>query len=361
MKRIVMLQALCNNERGWARVMSRFGRVALVQLEGFKFTEHVEIWENGQCVSSTLPRPSHFFKYFDEALFGLPMSLNALKRCWPVVKNKRTDLIIASANAMALAALFLRAIGKTQKVVCLVSDFFPPQGTLAVRIYRRLVAQYTTWLCKWSDEVWAVSPRIPTNKANPCTFVVPLCINDEGFVPGLREEIIYIGIPTPDHALEILFDVCRKHGIRLNIIGESAYLQTIRHLAPPGAVFHGMISDPARIKAVSARCFCGYAVYRKTGPNNYSYFGIPTKMLNYIANNTPVITTDTAHFSQNIEKFGIGHVVEPQPEAIEKAVLDLQTRHAEFTATISRFRETWNAGVEKFHRERLEILLNDMA
>jgi glycosyltransferase involved in cell wall biosynthesis len=359
MKQIVMLQALCNNEQGWARVMSRFGRVTLVQLVGFKLTEHIEVWEDGQCVSCTPPKPSHFFTFLDEALFGLPMSLNALKRCWPVVRNQQTDLIIANANPMALTALFLRTIGKTRKVVCLVSDYFPPRGTLAVRVYRRIVAYFTTWLCRWSDEVWAVSPRIPTNKANPRTFIVPLCINDGGLLPGSREEIVYIGIPSPDHALDILFDICRRHGIRLNLIGESAYLQTIRHLAPPGTIFHGMISDPDKIKAISARCFCGYAVYRKTGPNNYSYFGIPSKMLNYFANGTPVITTDTADFTQKISESGIGLVVKPEPEEIERAVLDIKARFADYYNAISRFRETWNAGVEKFHSERLKALLEN--
>ena len=37
MKQIVMLAAKFANEQEWARVMSRFGRVTLVQLEGSHF------------------------------------------------------------------------------------------------------------------------------------------------------------------------------------------------------------------------------------------------------------------------------------------------------------------------------------
>ena len=354
-----MLEAMCWNEKRWAQVMSRFGRVKLVQLEGFKFTEHVETWEDGQCTDSTTPKPSHFFKHFDEALFGLPMSLNALKRCWPTVKNQQTDVIIASANAMALAALFLRAIGKTRKVVCLVGDYFPPHGTLAVRVYRRIFGYMADWLARCSDEVWSISPRIPLASANSRNFIVPIWIDDAGCPRLTREEIGYIGMPSPDHALEILFEICRKHGFRLNIIGDSPYLQAIKSSAPPGTVFHGLISDQTKISGILSRCFCGYAVYRNTSPQNYSYYGFPSKTLSYLANNTPVVTTNTAHFMQDIDQFGIGRVVDPQPEQIEKAILDLKAGALDFYDAINRFRKTWNADVEKFHRERLAVLLAD--
>jgi len=43
MKQIVMLQGMGNNERGWARLVSRFGRVTLIQ-QGM--IQHVEVWEN---------------------------------------------------------------------------------------------------------------------------------------------------------------------------------------------------------------------------------------------------------------------------------------------------------------------------
>ena len=47
MKQIVMMQGLGNNEQGWARLVSKFGRVTLIQ-QGM--TQHVEVWENEQRV-----------------------------------------------------------------------------------------------------------------------------------------------------------------------------------------------------------------------------------------------------------------------------------------------------------------------
>src|SRR5471032_302770 len=194
MKQIVMLEAMHWNEKLWAKVMSRFGKVALVQLEGFGFTEHVEVWQDGQCVRSTPPKNSICLGYLDMATFGLVLALTTLKRAWPVMKSQRTDLVIASANSMVMAALFFRAIGWTRKVVCLVGDYFPPQGTLAVRVYRRISRYQTGWLARRSDEVWLISPRIPITGANPRNFLVPIWMDDADYLQSAREEIGYIGM-----------------------------------------------------------------------------------------------------------------------------------------------------------------------
>ena len=46
-------------------------------------------------------------------------------------------------------------------------------------------------------------------------------------------------------------------------------------------------------------------------------------------------------------------------EQIEQAVLDLKARFQTYYEAINRFRKSWNAGVEKFHRERLTVLLGE--
>lgn len=358
-KQIVMLQATCLNESGWARVMSRFGRVSLAQLEGFKFMEHVEVWEDGKCISSTPPRQCVRLGFLDEATFGLVMFLTTLRRAWPVVRHQKADVIVASANSMVLAALVLRLIGRAKKVVCFVADYFPPHPTKpVVTVYRWISSVITRQMCRWSDEAWALSPRIQTVRSNQRHFVVLPYINDELENPVPRTEVIYSGMPSPDHALEILFEVCRRHGLKLNVIGDSAYLRSIRHLAPSGAVFHGFVSDEKYINAVSARCFCGYAIYRNIGPGNYSYYGLPSKIIKYIASNTPVLTTGTSDFSKKIETLGVGRVVEPQPDQIEGAILDLKNRVGEFSESIAWFKKEWNNEVERFHKERLEVLLS---
>lgn len=354
MKLIVLLQGMGNNERGLARQISSYGRVVLVQLG---FIEHVEIWEKGQCVYCGPEQKLSRTRLIDDLTFSAPTVFRGIKCCLRFTKGQKIDLIIGSAYALAMAGSFLKLIGKNRKAVSFVADYLPSKGSLAVRIHRRM-AGFLTWVSiRWADEVWAVSPRIPTIKANPRNYIIPLCLDDNGLSTGTRDEIGYIGFPSPDHALDVLFDICKKHGFRLNLIGDSPYLQSIKHLAPPDTVFHGIISDNEKIKNVLSKCFCGYAVYLDTSPKSYSYYGIPSKTLSFFASNTPVVTTNTAHFTQNIAASGAGCVVNPTPAEIEQAILDIRSRFPVYYEAINRFRATWNVGVEKFHNERISGLL----
>jgi glycosyltransferase involved in cell wall biosynthesis len=352
-KQIVMLQGMGNNERGWARLVSKFGRVTLIQ-QGM--LQHVEVWENGVCTFNGPETSVVNTRKVDECTFSSLTISRSLARIREHLPNQTADLIIASNYNLGLAALWLRAQGEAKKVVVLLTDHLPVRGSLAVRTHRRVTSWLNTLAVRHADETWSVSPRIPTMQANPKNFVAPICLDDFKVPAGDRQEIGYIGYPSQDHALEILFEICKKHKIRLNIIGHSPYLESIKHLAPEDTVFHGTISDTTKINQIISRCFCGYAVYRNTGPQSYSYYGIPSKTFFYFASNTPVVTTLTAHFTQEIGKFGVGCVVEPDASQIESAILQLKNGFPNYYSAIGKFREAWNVDAENFHRDRLAAL-----
>lgn len=342
-----------NNERGWARLVSQFGRVTLIQ-QGM--IQHVEIWEAGQRIFNGPDTSMMRTRFWDEVTFSSLTFLRSLTCCRKHMPTDKIDVIIAANYSCGLAALWMRLTGHARKVVLTLSDFLPFRGSLAVRFHRRITAALTTFVAGQADEVWAVSPRIPTALVNPKHFVFPICLDDHQVPPDARDEIGYIGFPSFDHALDILFDVARRHQIRLNIIGQSPYLDTIRHLAPPDTKFHGTISDPQKINAILAKCFCGYAVYRNTGIQSYSYYGIPSKSFHYFADNIPVVTTNTADFTTRIEKFGVGRVVQPVSKEIEQAILQIKSEFQQYYQAINQFRNIWNAHAEQFHRERFEAL-----
>jgi glycosyltransferase involved in cell wall biosynthesis len=353
MKQIIMLQGMGNNERGWARLVSKFGRVTLIQ-QGM--IQHVEVWENEMRIFNGPETSVMRSRKLDEATLSSLTLFRSLARCKEQLRGEKADLIIAANYSCGMAALILRWLGRTRKMVLTVSDFLPTQGSFAVRLHRRMTAALTCFVARHADEVWTVSPRIPTATANPKNFVFPICLDDNEVPAGQRDEIGYIGFPSPDHALEILFEIARKHNFRLNIIGHSPYLESIKQLAPAGTVFHGTLSDPQKVNAILSRCFCGYAVYRNMGLQSYSYYGIPSKTFYYFASNTPVVTTNTAHFTPSIEKYGVGRVVEPVPEEIERAILELKEKSPKFYDAIGHFRKFWNESAENFHRERFVVL-----
>lgn len=356
MKHIVMIQGMGNNERGWAKIMSQYGRVTLIQVG---LVEHVEIWVHGSCRYSGAQISTIRYLSLDRAVFGSITVLRVLRILLKFTRKKNIDVILGAAYSHGLLALLLRRLGKTRKVISLLTDYLPPQGSFPVRIHRQIVEALTGFVAKNADQTWAISPRIKAAQTNASHFVVPICINHIQSLPEPRTEIGYIGFPSADHALEIAFRICAKHGIRLNIIGHSPYLEKIRHLAPPGTKFHGVVNEEERIASIFSRCFCGYGVYRQTGPASYSYYGFPSKTLYYLASNVPVVISNTAHFNENFAKFSLGKLVAPVYDEIERAVLELRRNYLAFSDAIDRFRVDWNNQVTEFHDHRMQELLND--
>jgi len=354
MKLIVMMQGHGLNERGWASLASQYGKVVLIQ-EGF--IDHTQHWENGQRVYFGPEVNVSSTRYFDNLSFGLLTMWRTLRACLKSTRGQKIDLIIAASYSMASVALLLRFFGKTRKVACTVVDHLPLTGSFALRMHRRIAGWLNYLTARFADEVWVISPRIPAMKFNPKSYVMPFPLDDNNVPLGERTEITYIGVPTQDHALDVLFEVCRKHNLRANIIGDSPYLQSIKSQAPPQTVFHGWLNDKEKIKSIFASSFCGYAIYRTTGPQSFSYYGFPSKSLSCFANNTPLLTTSTSLFTQEVENLGIGRVVEPTLDRIEEAILDLKDHYPSYFEAINRFRAKWTADVNKFNHDHLCDLL----
>ncbi|HLX70905.1 MAG TPA: hypothetical protein VKV04_14860 [Verrucomicrobiae bacterium] len=356
-KNIIMLLGTGINERGWAAIISRYGCVTLLQIG---FAKHEETWENGQrTYSGPEIRLSHRLRSLDDALLG---AINFF-RAWGLILRLRRkgpiDLVITGYYSTGLAAIFAQKLGLVSRTVSFLADYLPPRGSFLVRTHRRITGWLVKLAARWSDEAWVLSSRISTALDIPKSFVEPVSV---GHYPAktqpARVSIGYIGFPSADHSLEILFDIAKRHGFPLDIIGASPYLETIRHLAPSNTVFHGVINDEKRIGEILARCFCSYAIYRDLSPNSYSYYGFPSKTLYSFASNVPVVVTAVAEFNQEFGRRGVGRVVPPEPAAIESAILDIKQNYDQYSAAIDRFRDEWNQHVEKFHAERLAKLLN---
>lgn len=356
MKQIVMVLGIGNNERGWAKFLSKFGQVTLIQLG---LVEHVEIWEQENRIYNGPEIQTARSRNLDQFLFGFLGMIRAIVLSRRFSRHAKIDLFITSFANAGFASLLLRWIGKVRAIVLFLTDYLPPKGSLALRIHRSVTGGMMKWVMKRADEVWAVSPRIHTAHVNPRHYVVPICFSFSGALSSSRGDIGYIGYPSRDHGLEILFEICARQHFRLNIIGDSPYLQSIKHLAPAQTVFHGLLNDESRIGNILAGCFCGYAIYLDTSPASYSYYAFPSKTFYYFASNVPIVVTDAAHYNRNFEKYGVGRVVEPVKEEIEPAILHLKQNYETYSKAIDRFRDEWNAGVAKFHRERLAVLFDE--
>ena len=93
MKTIVMLVGIGNNDRGSARLASKFGRTILLQ---DAYIEHLERWENGERVFNGPEIKISQSRFLGEATFGLSAIPRLLKSYRAAMQNEKCDVAITS-------------------------------------------------------------------------------------------------------------------------------------------------------------------------------------------------------------------------------------------------------------------------
>ncbi|MGA3163567.1 MAG: hypothetical protein ABSD77_05135 [Verrucomicrobiota bacterium] len=352
MKRIVMWMGSATNEEGWAKIISAANTLFLVRSGRWR---QDSTWVNGRQTFLSEKMPVARWRRLDDMCFGFFSAFRIMRRTLKWAEGEPIALLIVE-GPRGLLAVWLKRWGKVRALVSLQSDYLPPVGKWHIRLHHRANMALNRFIARQADEVWRLSPRIPTGEGHSHNYILPIYINDNEIPPAERREIVYFGVPSEDHALDVLFQVARRHNIPLHIVGESPYLASIKADAPPKTTFYGYI-EPSRLSEIARHCFCAYAVYRSTGPQSYSYYGCPSKYFHCLANNLPLLTTSTAFFSGEIERNGIGRVVAPDPQQIEQAILEMRGHSQDFYDAINRFRAEWNRGVESFLTGRMAVLL----
>jgi len=355
MKNIVMWVGSGCNEQAWGRILSSYP--AIVQVFQRGLSKQTTVWAKGECICAS-PERSVCMRTLNDLLFSQPIALKWFFKTWWKFRKKPVDLLIAESN-YAYLGLWLRSFGATKLLVFYVTDHLPESNKWHITVHRRVISALHRYIAKRADEVWSLSPRIPIARINAHAHIIPIYIDStKDRTASHRSEIVYIGRPSHDHALDILFELAQKHCWLVNIIGDSPYLQSLSSLFSPNIKLHGFITDRNRITQIMQRCFCGYGVYRNTGESGYSYYGIPSKLFYYLSNDLPVITTNTSCFSAAVKDQGIGRLIDPDLSQIEAAITDLRENYEVSKKSITAFRQSWNTKVEDFLNQRMISLFN---
>ena len=111
MKTIVMLVGIGNNDRGSARLASKFGRTVLLQ---DAYIEHLEIWEDGQRTFDGPEIKIQQARFLGEATFGLSAIPRLLKSYHAAMRGEKSDLTITSSYVQTAVGLWLRLTGRTR-------------------------------------------------------------------------------------------------------------------------------------------------------------------------------------------------------------------------------------------------------
>lgn len=313
--------------------------------------------KNGQSVSkisSPLRTKNSVVNYFLEA---------CLSFWWVLTKRGRFDAIFGADCLNALAAILLKWLGKTKKVVFYTIDFSPerfPQPWLN-RLYHRI----EIFCVNHADEVWDVSPRVAEGRKKFLTLeyeskrrVVPIGIwfdkvKRRPFSEIKKHQLLFLGHLLEKQGAQLVLaampNIIREiPDFHLLIIGGGPYEEELKKITAnlqlsDHVTFTGWVKEREKLDVLVPESACAIAPYDPTKAG-YTYYADPTKIKDYLSAGLPVILTEVAHNARELEKEGCGLVVGYNQEDIAKAV----TQMLKDETMLQKYRDSAVRYIEQF-------------
>ncbi len=305
-----------------------------------------EIYENGKQTekieSRHFPRKEYLL-YVRDAFYSLYYLLTA---------PGKFDYYIGADSFNAIFGLFLRMIGKVDKVVFLTIDYIMVDRFKQEWLNKLYVAmdRFAFWN---SDFTWNVSDRMSRQRVKELgeeaekkvQLVVPIGvpIKDAGKVETERKSkiLVYSGELAPKYGLEILLESTPKliqkfPDIEIRIIGDGKLRDKLHEMAKDLKIegnvnFVGYINtttDRERWLRLLKESTLGIATYQKD-ERSFKQFSDVTKPKDYMSCGLPIITTDLIPLSEDIKKYNLGRVIEDNVDSFVKNISELLEDPAE--------------------------------
>lgn len=299
---------------------------------------------------------------------------------WVIMQKEQYDVLIAIDVLNALSGLALKKIGRVRKVIFYAVDFSP------VRFHNRLlnfIYHEIEKLCvKNSDEIWDVSPKIAEGRKrflhlDPKTYCGKVVnsgiwiekVKNFPFSKIKKHQLLFLGHIMEKQGLQKVLEsipvIVRKiPDFKFIILGGGEYESSLRNLAKRLNIekyveFKGWIKERKIIDTTLGESAAAIITYvpEKEKIYNFSYYGDPIKIKEYLSSGLPVILTDIPHNAREIERRNCGIVVSYENKEIINAILKLLSNEQ----TLRKYRENalqyakefdWNIIFSKALNER---------
>lgn len=263
---------------------------------------------------------------------------------WVVKQRKKYDLLIAVDPLNALSGLALKRMGKIDKVIFYAMDFNPIRFNS--RLLNSIFHEIEKICVRSADGVWNVSPKIAEGREKFLSISqkeYPQKIVNSGiwmdkmkqfpFDKVRKHQLLFLGHLLKKQGLQMVLEaiqlvVKQIPDFKFVILGGGEYESNLKSRAKELSVenyieFKGWISNRKIIDTTLGESAAAIAVYvpEKEKLYNFSYYGDPIKLKEYLASGLPVILTDVPHNAREIEKNGCGIVVDYKKESIANAIL----------------------------------------
>ncbi len=305
----------------------------------------IAVYEKGKQVSE---------KHITQSMYGILSYVFDffLTTYWIIRQGWKYDLFIGVDALNSMSGLILKKIGRVHKVIFYAMDFHPSRFSnhLLNFLYHKLEE-----IClKNCDEIWNVSPKIAEGRERFLHIsqidyrqkVVNSGIwNDKikkfPFDKIKKHQLLFLGHLLKKQGLQMVLEatpviVKKIPDFKFKILGGGEYEKDLKKLTKELKIqkyidFKGWIKDRKVIDTTLGESAAAIVVYvpEKEKIHNFSYYGDPIKIKEYLASGLPVILTDVPHNAKEIEMRKCGIVVNYQKEEIANAVIKILSNENE--------------------------------
>lgn len=271
---------------------------------------------------------------------------------WIIKQGEKYDLFIGVDALNSISGLMLKKIGKVQRVIFYAMDFHPSR--FSNRLLNFLYHKLEEISLKNSDEIWNVSPKIAegrerflhiSQKDYPQKVVNSGIWNEKvkkfPFDKVKKHQLLFLGHILKKQGLQMVLEaipliVKRIPDFKFIILGGGEYESNLKKLAEELKIqryieFKGWIKDRKIIDTTLGESAAAIVVYipEKEKIYNFSYYGDPIKIKEYLASGLPVILTDVPHNAKELERRKCGIVVNYEKDGIANAVIKILSNEEE--------------------------------
>ena len=270
-----------------------------------------------------------------------------------LTKTKR-DVIVIVENPFFCILHSVFSFIKNAQFIFIVGDYYPNK-TGFMRFYHHLVDYYNIrmphviYLSPPIADVYthARSQRI---KSHQKTDQVSVGIqkrfdkNLHGKEISMPMKIGFIGVVREQQGLDLLFEYlrCEDATSTIDIIGDGYKVPFYKTLTQElgiadRVIFHGFVKDP---RDIMRSWTVGAALYEHKA-NNFSIFGEPTKIKEYLSYGLPVITTQAVYLHTEITKYNAGKVIQETTSNLKEALHEITSQYPSYLRGVEHIVDTY--------------------
>jgi glycosyltransferase involved in cell wall biosynthesis len=265
---------------------------------------------------------------------------------WVIRSKEKWDVYLGSDNLNAFCGVFLKWLGKVDKVIYYTIDYVPQrfENNLLNKIYHWI----DLFCVKHSDITWNLSPRMVearekhdglNKKFRKKQILVPegIWLNRIERLPFEeidKNKVVFVGQLSfrlgIQKAIEAVPYVLKRiPDFKLIIIGKGPNGDKIRKVADnlklnDSVEFTGFIPDHKDVEKIISKCAIGIAPYSDE-EKSLSYYCDPSKTKVYMGCGLPIIMTDIFYNAEEIEKSGAGKIVKYNETDIANAIIEMMS------------------------------------